>query len=101
MSGFYNPNRDTKLSANASSYELETVMLQKWKEEWRPFTYDSKLLPLVEYSYTQIKKEALAVIWACKRFRNFIIGNFLFESDHNPSLSLLGTQTLDTLPTRI
>jgi hypothetical protein len=49
-----------------------------------------------------VEKEALGLTWACKRFRDFLIGKqFCMETDHKPLLSLLGAQALDLLPPRI
>lgn len=50
----------------------------------------------------QVEKEALALTWACERFRDFIIVlHFELETDHKPLVSLLGGQALDTLPPKI
>uniref|UniRef100_A0A8C7WMF3 Gypsy retrotransposon integrase-like protein 1 n=2 Tax=Oryzias sinensis TaxID=183150 RepID=A0A8C7WMF3_9TELE len=98
----YDPNRDSKVSADASSYGLGSVLLQKWGSDWRPVAYISRSLTPTEQRYAQIEKEALALIWACERFRNFLIGkHFQMETDHKPLLSLLGSQQLDALPPRI
>uniref|UniRef100_A0A3B3CEF0 Gypsy retrotransposon integrase-like protein 1 n=1 Tax=Oryzias melastigma TaxID=30732 RepID=A0A3B3CEF0_ORYME len=98
----YDPNRDSKVSADASSYGLGSVLLQKWENDWRPVAYISRALTQTEQRYAQIEKEALALTWACERFRNFLIGkHFQMETDHKPLLSLLGSQQLDALPPRI
>lgn len=98
----YDPSRDCKVSADASSYGLGGVLLQRWDEEWRPVAYASRSLTATEQRYAQVEKEALGLTWACERFRNFLIGkHFQMETDHKPLLSLLGAQTLDALPPRI
>ena len=98
----YNPNKVTKVSADASSYGLGAVLLQKWSDVWRPVAYASRSLTAVEQRYAQVEKEALALTWACERFRDFLLGqHFELETDHKPLLSLLGAQALDTLPPRI
>ncbi|XP_061920402.1 uncharacterized protein K02A2.6-like [Entelurus aequoreus] len=98
----YDPNRECKVSADASSYGLGGVLLQKWEEEWRPVAYMSRSLTPTEQRYAQVEKEALGLTWACERFRNFLIGkHFQMETDHKPLLSLLGSQALDALPPRI
>ena len=99
----YNANRETTLSADASSYGLGAVLLQKQPYgELRPVAYASRAMSGVEQRYAQIEKEALATTWACERHSDFLIGKtFHIETDHKPLVSLLGQKTLDELPPRI
>ena len=98
----YDTNRETKVSADVSSYGLGSVLLQEWEEDWRPVAYMSHSLTQTEQRYAQVEKEALGLTWACERFRNFRIGRHIeLETDHKPLLSLLGSQPLDALPPRI
>ncbi|KAK7878780.1 hypothetical protein WMY93_030940 [Mugilogobius chulae] len=98
----YNPNKSQKISADASSYGLGAVLLQKEGEVWSPVAYASRSLTPTEQRYAQLEKEALALTWACERFNDFILGlHFELETDHKPLVSLLGGQALDALPPRI
>ena len=54
----------TEVTANASLYELGGILLQKWKEDWRPVAYTSRSLTL-EQRYAEVEKEALGLMWAC------------------------------------
>ncbi|KAJ8332694.1 hypothetical protein SKAU_G00424830 [Synaphobranchus kaupii] len=98
----YDPNKDLKISADASSYGLGAVIPQRHQDVWSPVAYASRSLTSTEQRYAQVEKEALALMWACERFRDFIIGlHFKLETDHKPLVSLLGGQALDSLPPRI
>lgn len=98
----YDPNKELKISADASSYGLGSVLLQKSQETWAPVAYASRALTSTEQRYAQVEKEALALTWACERFSDFITGlHFEMETDHKPLVSLLGGQALDSLPPRI
>lgn len=96
------PNKELKLSADASSYGLGAVLLQKEEEQWKPVAYASRAMTETEQRYDQVEKEALGVIWGYKRFRDFLIGrHFAIETDHKPLVSLLGHQALPELLPRI
>ena len=98
----YDPAAPTKIAADASSYGLGAVLLQKEEDKWRPVGYASRAMTETETRYAQIEKEALASTWACEKFAEYIIGiKFQIETDHKPLVSLLGNKALDMLPPRI
>ena len=68
----YDPSADTKIAADASSFGLGAVLLQKRQFEWRPVAYASRALTETECRYAQIEKEGLASTWACERFSDYI-----------------------------
>ncbi len=49
----------------------------------RPIAYTSRTLNAAEKRYSQLDKEALAIIIGVKKFHNFIYGrHFTIQSDH-------------------
>jgi len=98
----YDPSRDTKVSADASSYGLGAVLLQKYEEGWRPVYYASRSMTPTERRYAQVEKEALAVTWACDKFAEYLVGlDFIVETDHRPLVALLEKKSLEDVPPRI
>ena len=98
----YDPLAPTKVCADASSYWLGAVLLQKKNSSWRPVVYASRSMTETEQRYAQVEKEALVATWACERFSLYILGmEFAIETDHKPLVPLLGAKHLDCLPPRI
>ena len=74
MLALYNPQAETKVSADASSFGLGAVLLQLNDQSWKPVAYASRSLMDMERQYAQIEKEALAITWACEKFSTYILG---------------------------
>ena len=100
---FYNPTRETVVSADPISFGIGAVLLQKQENsQWQPIVYASRAMSGTERRYAQIEKEALASTWACDRFSQYLIGKkFTLETDHKPLVPLLGSKDLEDLPPRI
>ena len=95
-------NHATVVSADASSYGIGSVLLQKVDGKIYPVAFASHALTPTEQRYAQIEKESLALTWACKKFRNYLIGtHFKIQTDHKPLLSLFGNKDLNDLLPRI
>ena len=93
---------ETKETADASSYGLGAVIMQKRDLQWKPIAYASRSMSQTEQRYAQIEKEALALTWACEKFTNYILGKrFQIETDHKPLVPLFSTKHLDDLPSRV
>ncbi|UYV68125.1 K02A2.6-like, partial [Cordylochernes scorpioides] len=93
----------TMISADASSYGLGAVLKQEHDaNEWRPVAFASRMLTKTEQGYAQIEKEALAITWACERFKDFVVGKtFLIETDHKPLVPIFTTKDLNDLTPRL
>ena len=99
----FDPNLETTVSADASSYGLGAVLLQTQPNgERRAVAYVSRSMTPTETRYAQIEKEALALTWACERYSDYLIGlRFSIETDHKPLVPLFSAKLLDELPIRV
>ena len=97
------PSLCSKVTADSSSYGLGAILAQKYEDgTWHPVAYASRCLSSTEKRYVQVEKEALASVWACNRFEDYLIGlKFILKTDHKPSVALLGIKSLDDVPARI
>ena len=95
----YDTEKETIVSADASSYGLGAVIRQLQEDgTLKAVAYASRSMTKTECRYAQIKKEALATTWALKHWSDLLIGlKFHVETDHKPLVPLFSTK----LPVRI
>ena len=79
---YYQVGCRTRIVAVASPVGLGAVLTQQQGGVWRVISYASRSLTDVERRYSQTEKEALAIVWACKRFSMYVSGqSFELETD--------------------
>ena len=88
----YNPKLEVQLAFDASPFGLGAVISYITTEgEERPIAYASRSLTPAEKNYSVIEKEALAIIFAIRKFQQFFYGRrFTLLTDHQPLTLLFG-----------
>lgn len=82
----FDSKKEISVQTDASQSGLGYCLLQ----EGRPVCYAPRSLNDAECNYSQIEKELLGIVFATKKFHNFIYGkNVNAVTDHKPLVSLL------------
>ena len=93
----YKRNLPLTVQADAGKHGLGAALLQQGE----PVAFASKSLSETEQRYANIERELLAVVFACERFKTYVLGrDFTVESDHKP-LEMIALKNLVAAPPRL
>lgn len=99
----YDYRKNIIIQADASSYGLGSALIQGDEQEKREIVaYASRTLTSSERKFSQIEKEALALVYAAEHFKDFITGiSVTLETDHKPLIQILQSKPLDEITPRL
>ena len=88
----FDPTLPIGISCDASEVGLGVVLFHRYQDgSERPIANASKTLTETQRHYSQIQKEALAIVFALNKFHQFVYGQkFILVTDHKPLLALFG-----------
>lgn len=96
----YNPTLPLILATDASPYGVSAVISHKMPDgSERPIQFASQTLNSVQQKYSQIDKEAYAIVFGVKKFYRYLYGRkFILETDNLPVSQIFApTKSLPTL----
>lgn len=90
----FDPKNTIKVAADASSYGIGAVILHRFPDKSeKAIAHAARSLTKTEMNYSQIEKEALALIFAVTKFHRMIHGRkFILSTDHKPLLAVFGSK---------
>lgn len=86
----YDPKEQIVLASDASDYGLSAILSHRYKDNTeKPIAYASCIIPKKEQKRTILDKEAMAIVFGFKRFRDFVFGKEIILRTDNKSLQLI------------
>jgi transposase InsO family protein len=86
----FDEKKQLVLECDASQYGIGAVICHRIDGVDMPIAFASRSLHDAESRYSQLEKEALAIVFGVKKFHAFLYGRrFTLISDHKPLLGLL------------
>ncbi len=85
------PTKTTEVFTDASSVGVIAVLTQKKpnSDERKIVAYASRALSITEQNYSQLEREALAIVWSCEHFHLYLYGGrFAVFTDHQSLVTI-------------
>ena len=76
-------NKEFEIMCDANDYAMGAVLGQRIEKIFRAIYYANKIFNEAQENYYTIEKEMLAMVFACEKFRPYILGSHvIIHTDH-------------------
>ena len=102
MNTYFDEKKNTVIYCDASPVGLSSILLQKDKNDSaHVISYSSHSLTTTEQKYSQIERECLSLVYACKKHHIYVFGRKFKMCCNNKALVNLLKRPSSKLPLRI
>ena len=85
-------NKEFEIMCDASEYAMGAVLGQKTDKMFKVIYYANKTFNEPQENYTTTEKEMLAMVFACEKFRPYILGSHVIIHTDHASIKYLMTK---------
>ena len=76
-------NKEFEIMCDASDYAMGSMLGQRTEKIFKAIYYANKTFNEAQENYSTIEKEMLAMVFACEKFRPYILGSpVIIHIDH-------------------
>ena len=81
--------KEFEIICNASDYEMGVVLGQKADKLFRVIYYSNKTFNEAQENYSTTEKEMMAMVFACEKFKAYILGSHVIIHTDHPAIKYL------------
>ncbi|KAB0794890.1 hypothetical protein PPYR_11729 [Photinus pyralis] len=90
----YDPEQPVLLTTDASPYGIAAVLSHSTANDERPIAFASRSLTRAEQNYSQLDREALAIVYGVSHFQQYLIGkSFTLSTDNQPLVRIFNSKS--------
>ena len=75
-------SKNFKIMCDANDYAMGTVLEQRTEKIFKAIYYASKTFNEAQENYSTIEKEMVIMVFACEKFRPYILGSHVIHTNH-------------------